>query len=97
MIAAGAIVTKDVPPYAVVAGVPGVPIRFRFPEPLIEQIEATRWWEWDTAELKARAREMPDLTYRPAEYFRKGTVASTTARPPRAELVDAGTRTSTRS
>ena len=97
VIAAGAIVTKDVPPYAVVAGVPGVPIRFRFPEALIEQIEATRWWEWDTAELKARAHEMPDLTYRPAEYFRNGTEIPTTLGSPHADPVDARTRLRARS
>jgi acetyltransferase-like isoleucine patch superfamily enzyme len=52
VIAAGAVVTKDVPPYAVVAGVPAKVIRMRFPEPLIDRLLATRWWEFDASVLK---------------------------------------------
>lgn len=44
VVAAGSIVTKDVPPYAVVAGVPAKVIRYRFPQKTIERLEALQWW-----------------------------------------------------
>lgn len=52
VVAARAVVTKDVPPYAVVAGVPARIIRLRLPEAAIERIQAVQWWDyaaWDLA------------------------------------------------
>jgi virginiamycin A acetyltransferase len=69
VIGAGAVVTKDVPPYAVVAGAPAQMIRSRFDPDVIGGIEATRWWEWDLAELRRRLRDEPDLVLRPASHF----------------------------
>lgn len=71
VIAAGAIVTKDVAPYAVMAGNPAREIRRRFTPEQIEGIEATRWWEWDLEELKRRVHDEPDLIYRPAQYLER--------------------------
>jgi len=51
VIAAGSIVTKDVPPYAVVAGVPAAIKRFRFPDATIERLLRLRWWELELSEL----------------------------------------------
>jgi virginiamycin A acetyltransferase len=45
VIAANAVVTKDVPDYAIVAGVPARLIRYRFPEEEMKTILASRWWE----------------------------------------------------
>lgn len=52
ILAIGAIVTKDVPPYAVVAGVPARVIKFRFPDKIINKLLSIKWWEVDDAFLK---------------------------------------------
>lgn len=46
IVATRAIVTHDVPPYAIVGGMPGRVIRYRFPEDVIERIRATSWWRY---------------------------------------------------
>lgn len=45
VVAAGAIVTQDVEPYTIVAGVPARPIKKRFSEDVIARLLASRWWE----------------------------------------------------
>lgn len=72
IVAAGAVVTRDVAPYAIVAGAPATTIRLRFSEAVIGGIEESRWWEWDLAELKRRAAESPDLVYAPERFFAAG-------------------------
>jgi acetyltransferase-like isoleucine patch superfamily enzyme len=53
VVATGSIVTRDVPPYAIVAGVPAKVIRFRFAdEALREALIASRWWEWPEPALR---------------------------------------------
>lgn len=51
VIAAGSSVTKDVPPYAIVAGAPATVKRFRFPEKIIERFLALKWWDLELSEL----------------------------------------------
>lgn len=45
VIAAGAVVTKDVPPYAVVAGCPAKILRYRFSDEMISEMEREKWWD----------------------------------------------------
>jgi acetyltransferase-like isoleucine patch superfamily enzyme len=45
VIAAGAVVTHDVPPYAIVAGVPAKIIRYRFAKDIIARLLAVKWWD----------------------------------------------------
>ena len=45
-VGAGSIVTKDVPPFAVVVGNPGRVLRLRFSEPVVADLLRIAWWDW---------------------------------------------------
>ncbi|MGC6388080.1 DapH/DapD/GlmU-related protein [Ewingella sp. S1.OA.A_B6] len=61
VIGTSAVVTKDVEPYSIVAGVAAKKIGMRFDDALIEKIERSQWWDWDHDQLKARMADFRDL------------------------------------
>ena len=66
VVAGGAIVTKDVAPYAIVAGNPAKPIRARFPQVIAERLMALAWWDWEHAALRGALEDFRTL---PVEAF----------------------------
>jgi acetyltransferase-like isoleucine patch superfamily enzyme len=52
VIASGAVVSRDVEPYAVMAGNPARHVRWRFDEPVRLALLETAWWTWPEEEIK---------------------------------------------
>ena len=66
VVAGGAVVTKDVPDYTIVAGNPARIIRRRFPEEIAERLKALAWWDWEHAALRTA---LDDFRALPVEAF----------------------------
>ena len=52
VIAMESLVTKDVPPYAIVGGNPARLIRFRFDRDLVDELLAISWWNWEDEDVR---------------------------------------------
>lgn len=68
VVATDAVVTKDVPPYAIVGGNPAKIIRYRFDEATIAALQKIAWWDW-TEELLKKRKE--DFLLPPPEFAKK--------------------------
>jgi acetyltransferase-like isoleucine patch superfamily enzyme len=53
VVGAGAVVTSDVPAYAIAVGNPARVMRYRYPEEVIELIAPVEWWTWSDEKLRA--------------------------------------------
>jgi phosphonate metabolism protein (transferase hexapeptide repeat family) len=66
IVAAGAVVTKDVSDYMIVAGIPATPLRARFPKNVASRLINLAWWDWPHEKLK---QALPDFRALPIEAF----------------------------
>lgn len=57
IVAAGAIVNKDVPPYAIVVGNPARVVRYRFSKKVIDELLSSKWWEKTIEEIMPNIQE----------------------------------------
>ena len=72
VIGAGAIVTKPVAPYSIVAGNPARVIRSRFDAATIDAIEQSRWWDMTPEQLRETVARQPEMIFAPTSFFRSG-------------------------
>lgn len=66
VVAAGAVVTKDVDPYTIVAGTPAKPLRLRQPRAIADRLIALAWWDWSHDRLR---KTLDDFRALPARTF----------------------------
>jgi phosphonate metabolism protein (transferase hexapeptide repeat family) len=66
VVASHAVVTKDVPPYAIVAGIPARFVKWRHDSRIADRLQGLAWWDWDHDRLHAA---LPDFRALEAEDF----------------------------
>ena len=71
VVAAGSVVTKSVPPYAIVGGAPAKIIKYRFPIETIERLLRLGWWNWHPEKINQNM----SLFYQPVDEFLSGAEA----------------------
>lgn len=61
IVASGAVLTKDVPPFIIVAGCPATPLRPRFDAHTIDRLLALSWWDWSHDRLRSALQDFRSL------------------------------------
>ncbi len=56
VIGAGALINRDIPPYAIVGGIPAKVIKYRFSDDIIQGLMNSKWWELSIKELNNYSR-----------------------------------------
>lgn len=67
VLAAGAVVSKDIEAYAVAGGVPAETIKYRFPEEIRMKMQEIQWWNWSIQKIEDHI----ELFYQPEEFCKK--------------------------
>jgi phosphonate metabolism protein (transferase hexapeptide repeat family) len=62
VVGAGAVVTRDLPDYAIAVGVPAKVVRFRFPEATRQALISLAWWDWPYDKIKAHLEDFSGTT-----------------------------------
>ncbi len=63
VLGAGTLITKSVPAYAIVGGVPGKIIKYRFDEAKIQAIENLQWWNWPFNKMKENIQYFTEVQF----------------------------------
>lgn len=61
VIGAGAVVTKDIPDYAIAVGVPAKVIKYRYDEETVAALKKIKWWEWSDEQIAARFNDFLNI------------------------------------
>ena len=61
IVAMGSIVTKDVPDYAIVAGIPAKVIKYRFSQDIVKSLLKTKWWDLDGELIQSEFKDFLDV------------------------------------
>lgn len=92
-VAAGAVVAKDVPPYAIVGGNPAKILRYRFDEDTIAGLQKIAWWDWDLQTQQLRQDDfllpVPEFVAKYLPEAEERLQRSSTVPPPRTSVREA--------
>lgn len=71
IVAAGSVVAKDVPPFAIVGGAPAKLIKYRFPQEIIERLQEIKWWNLPDDEISSHVDlfHIPNPTLEDINHF----------------------------